>query len=211
VSFTKKILESVNEFMEKMLADGTPLSDLDEEELGRELKARRDLQQKHPPKAPEDNPVAAMAGAGEAARAKRRTLQEKRAARARAEAKQHADAKKRAQDEEFRRVVEEAKRQGVGGGSAGGSGGGQSRRGAPPGSFGKRKDIEKHYAALNLPYGASFDEVKSAYRKLMRRYHPDLHNQSPKKQKAANELTVQVTEAYNALESYLEGGPNKTK
>ena len=28
---------------------------------------------------------------------------------------------------------------------------------------------------------------------------------------AANELTVQVTEAYNALEIHLVGGPNKAK
>src|SRR5262249_37785520 len=54
------------------------------------------------------------------------------------------------------------------------------------------------------PYGAPFDEVKSAYRKLMRKYHPDLHNQSPKKQKAATELSMQVTQAYNALEKWLD-------
>ena len=56
---------------------------------------------------------------------------------------------------------------------------------------------------LDLPVGAGFDEVKAAYRKLMRKYHPDLHHQTPQKAKAATELTMQVTQAYNELEAYL--------
>jgi hypothetical protein len=39
----------------------------------------------------------------------------------------------------------------------------------------------------------------------MRRYHPDMHSGSPDKQKAAAELTKQLTVAYNALEQHLEG------
>ena len=37
----------------------------------------------------------------------------------------------------------------------------------------------------------------------MRKYHPDLHGQTPQKQKAATELTMQVTQAYNELEVHL--------
>jgi curved DNA-binding protein CbpA len=46
--------------------------------------------------------------------------------------------------------------------------------------------------------------VKSAYRKLMRKYHPDLHAGNPQKQKAATELSMRVTSAYNALSTHLE-------
>lgn len=62
---------------------------------------------------------------------------------------------------------------------------------------------------LDLPYGSDFDQVKAAYRKLMRKYHPDLHTQSPQKAKAATELSMQVTQAYNELEIHLGAGNNK--
>ena len=64
--------------------------------------------------------------------------------------------------------------------------------------------IAKYYKVLDLPYGADFEQVKASYRKLIRKYHPDLHGSTPQKQKAANELTVQVTQAYNELEAYLK-------
>lgn len=68
--------------------------------------------------------------------------------------------------------------------------------------------IAKYYKVLDLPYGADFEQVKAAYRKLMKKYHPDLHGSTPQKQKAANELTVQVTQAYNELEIYLVKKPS---
>jgi curved DNA-binding protein CbpA len=49
------------------------------------------------------------------------------------------------------------------------------------------------------------EEIKAAHRKLMRKYHPDRHVGSPQKQKAANELSMRVNEAYAALEKYLAG------
>ncbi len=205
MSSFKKILEGVNEFMEKILSDGTPLSAVDATDLDRERQARQALRSAHPGRAPEDNPVAKLAAAGEEARGKRRELQQKRSARIEEEARNKEEAKKRAQDEEFRRVVEQARQQQASGSRPrpdAGTGSGPRR--PPVSPFGKKTDIEAHYKTLDLPYGASFEEVKKAYRKLMRKYHPDLHNTSPKKHKAATELSVQVTQAYNALEKYLE-------
>ena len=66
-------------------------------------------------------------------------------------------------------------------------------------------NIAKHYKTLDLPNGAPFDEVKKSYRKLMRKYHPDRHMGNPKKQKAATELTMRVTQAYKELEEHLKG------
>ena len=37
----------------------------------------------------------------------------------------------------------------------------------------------------------------------MRRYHPDMHANNPGKQKAANELSLKVTAAYNGLQGHL--------
>jgi hypothetical protein len=39
----------------------------------------------------------------------------------------------------------------------------------------------------------------------MRKYHPDMHAANPGKQKAANELSMRVTTAYNGLQAHLAG------
>ncbi|MBP8809686.1 MAG: J domain-containing protein [Kofleriaceae bacterium] len=59
------------------------------------------------------------------------------------------------------------------------------------------------YRTLNLAPGADFAEVKASYRALMRKYHPDMHAGNPGKQKAANELSMKVTAAYNGLQEHL--------
>src|SRR3954466_2327525 len=56
------------------------------------------------------------------------------------------------------------------------------------------------YAVLEVARGASDDEIKSAYRKLAMRYHPDRNNGS----KDAEEKFKQITEAYDVLRD-----PNK--
>jgi DnaJ-domain-containing protein 1 len=67
--------------------------------------------------------------------------------------------------------------------------------------------IRKAYAALEVPAGSDFDTVRKSFRRLMRKYHPDLHTGSPEKQKAANDLTQRLTEAYKLLEKQLRRQP----
>jgi DnaJ-domain-containing protein 1 len=82
------------------------------------------------------------------------------------------------------------------------------KRKAPPPSGPPIADkrLRELYAQLEVPYGAPFDDVKKSFRRLMRKYHPDLHAGNPAKQKTATQLTMSLTQAYNELEQHLTGG-----
>ncbi|MEH0155800.1 DnaJ domain-containing protein [Limibacter armeniacum] len=54
----------------------------------------------------------------------------------------------------------------------------------------------EYYEALELPNGAPYTEIKKAYRKLMKIYHPDLYNNDPEKFKIAQEVSLKINEAY---------------
>ncbi len=53
-----------------------------------------------------------------------------------------------------------------------------------------------YYDVLGLPKTASADDIKSAYRRLVRQYHPDVAKENPK---AAEEKFKEVSEAYEVL------------
>lgn len=54
------------------------------------------------------------------------------------------------------------------------------------------------YEVLGLKPGASQEEIKSAYRKLVKQYHPDQFRDNPL-QELAQEKLSQINEAYNQL------------
>jgi DnaJ-domain-containing protein 1 len=66
--------------------------------------------------------------------------------------------------------------------------------------------IDQYYANLELEPGADLETIKRAYRRLMRKYHPDKHAGDPAKFKAATELAQNLTKAYMELKKHLEGG-----
>ena len=68
------------------------------------------------------------------------------------------------------------------------------------------KRLRELYAQLETPYGAPFEDVKKSFRRLMRKYHPDLHIGNPAKHKTATQLTMSLTQAYNELEVHLTRG-----
>jgi len=76
-----------------------------------------------------------------------------------------------------------------------------ARAAVPPRGGDKR--IRELYGQLEVPYGAGIDEVKKSFRRLMRKYHPDMHLGDPKKHEAATKLTMTLTEAYRELEQHL--------
>lgn len=59
--------------------------------------------------------------------------------------------------------------------------------------------LADHYRVLGLRTGAAFSDVKTAYRRLARRYHPDVNpgNQQTK------ERFIQITQAYQILAEAL--------
>jgi len=76
-------------------------------------------------------------------------------------------------------------------------------RSSPPRTAAGDDAIRKAYAALEVPAGSDFETVKKSYRRLMRKYHPDLHAGAPEKARAATDLTQRLTQAYKTLEKHL--------
>ena len=68
----------------------------------------------------------------------------------------------------------------------------------------QEKQTEQWFANLGLEPGADLDDVKQAYRELMRRYHPDKHVGDPERHKAATALSQSLTDAYQALVKHLQ-------
>jgi DnaJ-domain-containing protein 1 len=60
--------------------------------------------------------------------------------------------------------------------------------------------IRKAYAALEVQPGSDFETIRKSYRRLMRKYHPDLHRSTPEAQRAATDLAQRLTESYKLLE-----------
>lgn len=217
MSITQRILEGAQSQWSKLtslvIVDEEPLSHIDGPSLQAELAARKTARAAAPHKAA-DNPVAKIAGAGEAARAARERAQTARRTRVNKERDERAARQKAAADEAYRRMQDEARRTGgatsagFGGGSAGRSGSqsssssGSSSRPPRPGS--SEAQLLEWHKTLDVPLGADLAQIKSAYRQMMRRYHPDMHAGNPQKEKAATELSMRVTTAYNGLVSHLE-------
>lgn len=63
------------------------------------------------------------------------------------------------------------------------------------------------YRLLGLRDGASFEEIKASYRRLARRYHPDVN---PDDQQQANDKFIQITEAYRQLMRQVKPLPADT-
>lgn len=201
MSLTRRILESARSGLSQLaslvIVDDEPLSGVEAAALEAELAARKKAQGGDPGR----SPIARLAGPG--ARADRARQHADRARRINGAKAQRAAADQRAADDAFRRMKEQAARGGGPSGSSASSGsGGGGQRAARP-KAGAEAQVADWYKTLNLSPGADLGQVKSAYRQLMRKYHPDMHAGNPAKQKAANELSMRVTAAYNGLQAHL--------
>jgi DnaJ-domain-containing protein 1 len=129
--------------------------------------------------------------------------------------KNMSDSELQAEIERRRRAREEAEEAATGKRAetsrAGGPGGGRTSSRGPRVDPPRRTAsgdaaIRKAYAALEVPPGSDFETIRKAYRRLMRKYHPDLHRGSPEAQRAATDLAQRLTEAYKVLEKQTRKG-----
>jgi len=64
-------------------------------------------------------------------------------------------------------------------------------------------DTRECYRLLGLKPGASLPEVKKAYRRLVRKWHPDQFAQDPRRRAYADAMLKEVNVAYRHLASFL--------
>ena len=211
MSITKRILESAQSGISRLtslvIVDDEPLSHVESAALQTELLARKAGREKAG-RAPADNPLAKLATSDPAARVQRDKAHRERAARVHKERDEREARQKAAADEQLRRMKEQAV---AGGGSwsppsssshSSSSTNGNSAR--PPRAGSTEAKVAEWYRVLDLQVGADMAQIKTSYRQLMRKYHPDMHAGSPQKQKAATELSMRVTTAYNSLVDHLD-------
>lgn len=60
-------------------------------------------------------------------------------------------------------------------------------------------DLAQYYANLEIPYGSDLQAVKKAWKRMLKKYHPDLHSRDTKKLQTATRLTQGLTTAYNEI------------
>jgi len=66
--------------------------------------------------------------------------------------------------------------------------------------------LARYYANLEVPYGADLKTVHEAWKRLLRKFHPDLHSADPERQQIGTELVKQLNHAYEELRKRLEAG-----
>lgn len=62
----------------------------------------------------------------------------------------------------------------------------------------------KHYKTLGLALGTGFVQIKSKYKQLVKKFHPDRHQANPKNHKIAMERTRNLNMAYNYFKDKYE-------
>ena len=65
------------------------------------------------------------------------------------------------------------------------------------------------YPNLEVPSGSNFATVRKAWKRLLRKYHPDLHSKDPEKRTNADELAKRLNGAYEQLRKRLERATNR--
>lgn len=69
-----------------------------------------------------------------------------------------------------------------------------------------RRALEGAYATLELPFGSPLTDVKSAYKKLMKKHHPDLNSSTPEALKRATAISSRINVAYQMIEAWEQSG-----
>jgi hypothetical protein len=70
--------------------------------------------------------------------------------------------------------------------------------------FDQDPDLATYYANLEIPYGTGREDVEAAWKRQVRRYHPDRHASNPERHAVATELLQGINHAYTELCRHLE-------
>lgn len=73
------------------------------------------------------------------------------------------------------------------------------QRGRPQPPPGRSGNLQRHYANLEVPFGAPLEQVQRSYRKLLSKYHPDRFGRDPEKLKLATEITQRLNESFQSI------------
>jgi len=93
--------------------------------------------------------------------------------------------------------------------------GGDRRGGAPPRGepatpppAGPKPDpaLARCYAELGLPHGADFQQVRRAWRRLMRQHHPDVQGEDAERRRIGTEQAKRFNHAFAEIVRWLRGG-----
>ena len=209
MSITKRILEGAQSSLSRLtslvIVDDEPLSHVESAALQAELTARKAAREKAGRKVG-DTPLARLATSDPSARAAREKAARERSARVHRERDEREAKQKAAADDQFRRMKDQAARGGTWSSStaSGSSSSSHASSSRPPRPGSTDAKVAEWYRILDLQVGADMAQIKSSYRQLMRKYHPDMHAGNPSKMKAATELSMRVTTAYNGLVEHLD-------
>jgi curved DNA-binding protein CbpA len=87
------------------------------------------------------------------------------------------------------------------------SGGQQQQRQERPAAedplLAKARELVRDYHNLEIKPGAPAEEVKAAYKKLLKQYHPDRFASDPAKQATATQITAKLNQSYARIMDHL--------
>ena len=69
------------------------------------------------------------------------------------------------------------------------------------------EELRRDYANLEVAFGAPLAEVTRAYKRLLKRYHPDKFAADPEKQQMATEITLKINSSYQNIRNTLQAKP----
>ena len=70
------------------------------------------------------------------------------------------------------------------------------------------EELRGDFAELGVPFGASADECKAAYKQLLKKHHPDRHAGHQGNMRKATEKSARVNAAFDRIERWRTGGPS---
>ncbi len=65
-------------------------------------------------------------------------------------------------------------------------------------------DLARYYSNLEVPYGSDLETVRESWKRLVRKYHPDLHGVDPERQAVATELVKGLNHAFEEIRTHLK-------